>query len=238
MQATLEANLEQPWPGALRSSSAKRVLLCVDDIHVSSSCTAPGSSSVLEALRSLLTLDSYTTSSLVSCHVQNTSALASAITTLLPTGAAADRALRRMLALHLVPDRAETVLSSRGRVALLALCESFADSISAVVEGAATPSSPGRLAAVLASIMREAADLRSTAAQHRLFDIHAIRSILCRVHADLTQEPVDFVANAIKRSRTGKLLNGTAVMTLFGALADEQSWDELPRGQKTAQVLL
>ena len=97
------------------------------------------------------------------------------------------------------------------------------------------PSSSGRIAALLSTVMQEAADHCSISAT-KVFDLHAIHSVLCRVYVDLTQEPLDFVAKATKHSRVEKRIRGGALMTMFGALAEEGSWESVPDPRHAKEV--
>jgi hypothetical protein len=236
----METALEQPWPTLLRSPARSRVLLCIDDLHTASEgALAATAAPVLEALRSLLDLGGYITASAAFCRVQRLGVLASAVNPLLARTPPVSRLRCRLTALHVVSSGAATLFTSLDRALLGGMCASFVHSVAAVVDGSDSVTTAPKLAAFLTHVVKEAAAERTVSFSARLFDVHAVRRILCRVHADLTQEPLDFIANASKGSRTWEQLHGGAFFRVFGALAEEESWERVqptPHGQSTKKV--
>lgn len=125
------------------------------------------------------------------------------------------------------------MFAERGRAAVSLLCQAFADSIAGVVGGGDAASFAHRAAAVLAMVCRQAAEECPVAG----FDVDVVRLILCRVHADATQEPLDFVAGKVKRLVMAGPLRGSCLLAVFGELAcASPSADCLAQDAKPAAV--
>jgi hypothetical protein len=76
---------------------------------------------------------------------------------------------------------------------------------------------------MLAQLINDASTDRVPSCSGRVFNVQAVQRILCRVWADLTQEPLDFVAEEMKTARIRGRLTGAGLMRVFGNLAEEIS---------------
>jgi hypothetical protein len=197
-------------------------VLTIDDLHTCPGATAPGAP-MMELVRALVSSGRFIGASDTETTVQQLGILASAQTLGLSAADSAGRLRCRMCSLHIVsPPAAGPLFAAQSRSVLGNLCQAFADSIRDALGSSTAKAFAHKAAALLAIIVKDASE-ESTFRETAQFDMESVRRVLCRVHADVTQEPLDYVAAAVKRKAMGGALQGSALLAVFGNLAQEDS---------------
>ena len=215
----------------LKAAGNKSVLLCIDDLHVCTTATASGTMS--EFLRSLVSRGGFNSATGSCTLVRGLQLLVSADPHQLNLCASVKRLRCRLATVQVgTTAQAGAVYSQPDRRAIGDVCTAFVSSISNSVQ--LRPDAPldSALAALVSLLVKEAFEevgAQAEDSRHRkAFDVEAIRRILCRVRADITEEPFGFTADTDRRSAILGTLHGGSLLRVFAKLAEEHTGDGLP----------
>ena len=242
VQGSLEAALERSCANVLKAAGNKTVLLCIDDLHV---CTTGAASDTMsEFLRSLVSRRGFNNANGSCTQVQGLQLLVSADPCHLSQCASVKRLRCRLATVQVATTaQAGAVYSQPDRRAIGDVCTAFVSSIRNSVQLRPDALLDSALAAVVSLLVKEALEeggAQLDDSRHRAFDLEAIRRILCRVRADIAEEPLGFAADADRRSAIKGTLHGGSLLRMFGKLAEEQTRDSLhsnePRQAPAEQV--
>lgn len=220
----IRSSMAEVHPRLLRSKTAGRVALQIEDVHTEQA-DQDAPSSVLEFIRSYLDLKGFIHPSQGhTCCTPDLQLCASAVPSLFPASTEVARTRAKLLCISSFENQASLmngpVLSNVSLVDLQSTCDAFMSVIQESI-GECMPAAPAsQLASFLASIIQGTQNSGVTAASGLCFDIDAVQRMLEIVHADLMLPSIDDARGLSSGTCKEGSASGSAIMELFGCMLE------------------